>query len=96
MPLGMEVDLGPDDIVLDGEPPKRRGGAQHPLILAHVLWPNGCMAQDATRYGGRPRPRPHCVTWGPGSPKKGSAPNFRPMSVVAKRLHGSRCHFLQR
>ena len=26
------------------------------------------------------------------SAKRGIAPNFRPMSVVAKRLDGSRCH----
>ena len=40
MSLGTEVDLGPDDILLDGNPacPK---GAQHPQILAHVLWPKG-------------------------------------------------------
>ena len=29
-----------------------------------VLWPNGWTDQDATWYGDRPRPRPHCVTWG--------------------------------
>ena len=41
MPLGTEVGLGPDDVVLDGDP---------------------------------------------ASPKKeGTAPNFRPMSIVAKR-----------
>jgi len=28
------------------------------------------------------------------SPKSSGAPNFRPTSVVAKRLHGSRCHFV--
>ena len=34
MPLGTEVDLGPGDIVLDGDPahPAQRGGAQHPLF----------------------------------------------------------------
>jgi len=32
-----------------------------------VLWPNGWMDQDATWYGGRPRPTPHCVRWGPNS-----------------------------
>jgi len=26
--------------------------------------------------------------------KRGTAPNFRPMSVVAKRLYGSRCHLV--
>jgi len=25
-------------------------------------------------------------------PQRGTAPNFRPVSVVAKRLDGSRCH----
>jgi len=29
-------------------------------------------------------------------PKRGTAPNFRLMSVVAKRLVGSRCHFVRR
>ena len=52
-----------------------------------VLWPNGCMDQDATWYGGRPRPRPHCVVWRPSSHhgKGHSSPNFRPMSTVVKR-----------
>ena len=30
------------------------------------------MDQDATWYGGRPRPRPHCVRWGPTLPQKGA------------------------
>jgi len=33
-----------------------------------VLWPNGWMDQDATWYEGWPRPRRHCVRWGPGLP----------------------------
>jgi len=52
-----------------------------------VLWPNGCMDQDATWYRGRPRPRRHCVRWGPSSPtERGTTapPTFRPMSTVAK------------
>jgi len=38
MPLGTEVGLGPDDIVLDGDPappPQNEGGAP-PKFLAHV------------------------------------------------------------
>jgi len=35
------------------------------------------------RYGGRHRPRPHCVR--SSSPKRGTAPNFRPVSIVDKR-----------
>jgi len=101
MPLGTEVDLGPCNIVLDGDPahsPPKKGGTAPP-IFAHVLWPNGCMDQDATCYGGRHQLRSHCVTWGTQLPrlKRGTtAPNFRPMSVVAKRLHGSRCHLVWR
>ena len=63
---------------------KKRGGTEPP-ILAHVLWPNCCMDQDVTCYGGRPQ----CVTWGPScSLKRGTAalPSFRPMSVVSKWL----------
>ena len=39
-----------------------------PVCDVVVSWPNGCKDQDATWYGGRPRPRPHCLTWGPSSP----------------------------
>jgi len=40
-----------------------------------VLWPNGWMDQGETWRGGRPRPRPHSVRWGPSSPrKKGHSP----------------------
>jgi len=36
-------------------PPNK--GAQHPLLFGPcALWPNGCMDQDATWYGCRPRP----------------------------------------
>ena len=44
-----------------------------------VLRLNGWMDQDATWYGGRPRPRRHCVRWGPMQlPKERvtAAPNF--------------------
>jgi len=62
-------------------------GAQLPIFGPYPLWPNGWMDQAATWYEGRLRPRPDCVTWRPSSnpsPKKGTAPNFRPMSIVAK------------
>jgi len=51
MALGMEVGLGPGDIVLDGDP---------------------------------------------APPKKGTAPNVWPMSVVAKRLYESGYHLVRR
>jgi len=62
-----------------------------------VLWPNIWMDQDETWHAGRPRPWPHCVRWGPRSlSPKGTAPNFRLVSVVAKWLYGSRCHLVGR
>jgi len=33
-----------------------------------VLWPNGCMDEDATWCGWRPLPRPHRVRWRPSYP----------------------------
>jgi len=39
-----------------------------PVCDIGLLWPNGWMDQDATRYGGRPHPWTHCARWGP-SPK---------------------------
>jgi len=134
MSLGTEVSLG-----------SRR--AQPPVFGTCLLWPNGCVHQDTIWYGGRSRPRRHCVRWVPSSPfpkgaqppppifcpfplwssagwtemslgvqvglgsadfvldrdpapprKKGTTlqPNFRPMSIVAKRLNGSGCHLVRR
>jgi len=62
----MEVGVGQRHVVLDWNPA--------PLI---VLWPNGWMDQDAPWYRGVPRVRPHCVRWGPSSPKKGTATPFQ-------------------
>jgi len=61
VPLGMEVGLGPGDIVLDRQtspPPKK---AHPPIFGPCLLWPNGCMDQDTTWCGGRPQPSRHCV-----------------------------------
>ena len=103
MLLGTEVGLSPGDFVLDGDPalpsPERQrspGGA--PNFRPCLFRPNNCMYQDTTWCGGRPQPRRHCVRWGPSSPTlMGHSPsNFRPMSVVAIRLDGSRCHLERR
>jgi len=60
----------------------------HPMLRAvvlfvcnvGVLWPgpNGWMDQDATWYGDRPQPRPHCVRWIPSSPPTEGAPQLPP------------------
>ena len=84
----MEVGLSPGDFVLDGDPaPAPKGAEPQPIFDARLLWPNGCMDQDATWYGGRPRPTRHCDRCGPSyRQKKGTPtpPNFWPVSIVAK------------
>jgi len=79
-------------------PPQKRGGAEPPVFGPPLLCPNGWTHQEATWYGDRPQPRRLGVRWGPSPyPKRGGAPpNFRPTSIVAKRLHGSRCHLVWR
>jgi len=98
MPFGTKVGLSLGDCVRWGSSPPPKNGAEPPIFGPSLLWQNGCMDQAATWYGGRPRPRRHCVRWGPNSPpqKGGGTPNFRPMSVVAKWLHGLRCHSVWR
>jgi len=45
------------------------------IVLDGDPAPLSWMDQDATWYGGRPRPRPHCVRWGPSFPiKNGHSP----------------------
>ena len=62
MVLCMEVGLSPGDFVLDGDPAPSAKRGKNPRIFGPcLLRPNGCMDQDATRYGGRSRPTRHCV-----------------------------------
>ena len=62
-----------------------------------VLWPNGWMDQDdiGMEVGLDPG---HIVLDGDPAPppkkKRTAPPNFWPMSVVDKRLDGSRCHLV--
>ena len=62
--------------------------AEPPIFGPCLLWRNGWMDKDASWYEGRPRPG-HIVLHGydgdPVSPIRGTAPNFWPMSIVAKR-----------
>jgi len=96
MTIGMEVGLGPGHIVLDRDPAPPNGKG-HSSPHCHNLrarpynpQPMSIVAkrlddQDDTWYGGRPQPRPHCVTWEPSFPppkKRGTAaPTFLPMST---------------
>ena len=100
MPLGREVGLSPSDIVLDEDPapptPKGGGATQ---FSAHI-----CCGQMAGRVK---VPLGREVGLGPSDivldgnpaplPKNGAEPpNFRPMSIVAKRFDGSRWHLAWR
>ena len=78
MPHHMVVGLSPGDFVLDGDPaPLPKNGAEPTNFGPCLLRPNGCMDQVATWYGGRPRPRRHCIRCGPSSPspKRGRSPS---------------------
>jgi len=146
MKLRTQVCLGPGHILLGGHPgpPPLRGHSPPPIFGPYLLRPNGCMDQDVTWYGGRPRPRRLCFRWDPSPPPKRGAPpqffrpcllgpngwmdeagtwhggrpqprrlcvrwgpsplppkggraplpNFRPISIVAKRLHASKCNLV--
>ena len=75
--LGAKVGLGPGHIVLGGEPapPPQRGSP--PIVGPYLLRPNGCMDQDVTWYGGRPRPTRLCVRWDSlPPPQKGGCPKI--------------------
>jgi len=85
--------LSPGDFVLDGDlVPSPKRGRSPPIFGPCLLWLNGLMDQDGTWRGGRPWSTPHCAKWVPSSPlpKRGQRPNFRPTSIVTKRLDASR------
>ena len=101
MPFGTKVGLDRSDIVLRGDPAPPPQKGQSPQFSAHI-----CFGQ---MYGWIKMP--HCRELGLGqsaqatlcymetqlpSSKRGRAPNFRSMSIVAKRLHGSRWHLAWR
>jgi len=89
MPLGREVSLSPSDIVLDGDPaPLPKRGQSPPIFGPRLLWSNGWMDEDATWYGSRPQPRPHCLRRGPSS--RGERGTAAP-SIVATVAHLSYC-----
>jgi len=100
MSLGRNVGLDPSDIVCvrwgPSSAPLPQKGAQPPLFGSCLLWPNGWVDQDATWYDGKPRPGQQLLDADPAPPPRGTAPKFRPMSVVAKQLDGSKCHLVGR
>jgi len=98
IPRGTEVGLNPGDIVLGcirWEPsssPKRSTALQF-SVHDYCGQTAGWMDEDATWYGSRPRPRPHCVRRGRSFPRESgtAARSFRLMSIVATVAHLSYC-----
>jgi len=91
MPLCMEEGLGPGDFVFDGDPAttEKRAHPPHPIFGPCLLWTNSWMDENATWYGGKPRPGRRCNRWGRSSPLKTAQPlSFRFMSILAKQLDG--------
>jgi len=102
MPLGMDVGLSPEDFVLDGDPVPSTKGAEPPTPKFSAQFYCGqtagwikmplCMkvglSPGDTVLDGDPAPLP----------TKGVEPllNFRPISIVVKRLDASRCHLVWR
>jgi len=84
MKLGIQVGLGPGHIVLDGDPAPltQRGTALPPIFGPYLLQPNGCMDQDVSWYGTRPRPRRLMLDGTPLSPpQKGPQFSLRGLCV---------------
>jgi len=87
VPIGTEVGLSLGDSVLDGDPAH--------LFSAHVYCGQtaSCIKMPLGTKGGLGQD--DIVL--DGTPKKGhSPPNFRPMSIVAKRLYVSAYHLVRR
>ena len=96
VPLGKEVRLGPVHCVRCGPSSTKRGHSR-PQFSAHVCCrQTGGWMPLGTEVG---LGAGHNVLNGDPAPPKGAQqppPIFRPMSIVAKRLEGSRCHLLRR
>ena len=99
MPLVMEVGLSPVDFVLDGDParlPKK--GAELPPQYFGPCGQRAGWIKMALCMGVGLSPVDFVLDGDPAPPQKGwsTLPNFQPISIVAKRLDGSRCHLLRR
>jgi len=97
MPLGMEVGLGRGLCVRWDQAPHSQKGGGASQFLAHVYCGQTAgrwMDQDDIWHVGGPWSTPYCARRGPSSPsrKRGRSPNFRPMSIVDKRLYVSEYH----
>jgi len=93
MSLGMEIGLGPDDFVLDGDPaPPPQKGHRPPIFGPYLLRPNGCMDQESLGMELGLDLGDFVLDGDPVAPSAkggGRIPqNFRPMFIATKRLDG--------
>ena len=98
MPLGREVSLSPSDIVLDGDPAPLSERGRSPQFSARVYCGQtaGWIKMPLGREIGL-SPSDIVLDGDPAPlPQKGRSPNFCPMSIVVKRLYGSRWHLVRR
>jgi len=96
MKLGKEVGLGPGLIVSDGKPAPPKSTRQFSAYVRCVQTDGWIKMSLGKEVGLDPG---NIVLDGDPAPyaKKVTAPpNFWPMSLVAKRLDGSRCHLVRR
>ena len=97
MKLGTEVGLGSGHIVLDGDPLSAK--VHSPQFLAHVRcgqiarWIKALLGTEVGLD-----PGDIVLDGDPAPPKKGvqQPPTFEPLSIVAKRLDGLRCHLVHK
>jgi len=68
MPVVTEVGLGQDEKIVRWETQLPLKGGTVPTFPPMSIVANGWMNQGDTLYQGGPRPRRHCVRWGPSSP----------------------------
>jgi len=96
--LSTQVGLGPGHIVIDGDPAPPPQKKEQSQFLAHFYCGQTVLCINM--------PLGTEVGLGPGDfvlngdpaplPKRGVASNFRPKSIVAIQLDGSRCHLARR
>jgi len=94
MKLDMEVGRGPGHIVLDRDPAPLPQRGTAPKFSAHV-----CCGQMVGQIRMPLGTEVGLLDGGPRVPdtrKKWHSPHFQPMSIVAKRLDGSRRNFAWR
>ena len=99
MPLGTEVCLGLRHIVSHGDPgPLPKKGVEPPIFGQCPLWSTAGWTKMPLGMEVGLGPGDFVFDGDPASPERMAQPppNFWPVSIVAKRLDGPRCHLVRR